>query len=181
MKIIKPWMAVGALVVAGGLLTACGSSGGMKDATSDPDQMKEMIEQGAAGEESIKCVGSDEDLDGQFFFAPEDRFRFDVQEDGDAPSVLSTGDEVFMWVDGEGTGATFAGAEAQLFQQVMIGEMFGDLDSSDMENMDECGIYTGGDGVFSKPGKVDFVTIESDADFAELEDSAPKLVELMFS
>lgn len=79
-------------------------------------------------------------------------------------------------------GATASwGPEAQIFQTMMIEEPFVDLTSSDMDDFEECGIYTGGDGVFSKPGKVDFLTIESDADFVELEDSAPKLVELLFS
>lgn len=179
-KNVKSWTAVGALVAAGALLTACGSSGDMKDATSDAAGMTELIEQGLAGEKTIKCVGGDDDVQGRFFIASSEKFRFDIEEDGDAPSVLSTGDEVFMWIDGEGTGATVSGGEAELFQAVMVDEVFGDLSSSDLDEMDECGVYTGGDGVFQAPGKVDFVTVESDADFAELEESAPKLVDLMF-
>ncbi len=179
MKDIKPWMAVGALVAAGGLLVACGSSGGMTDATSDPEEMAELVEQGLAGEETVTCVVSGTD-EGTVYLASEEQFRFDGEVDGESPSMVSTGDEVFIWVDGEDTGASLSGAEVPLFQAMMVDEIFGELSASDAGDIDECGVYTGGDGVFSKPDKVDFLTIESDADFAELEDSAPRLVDLMF-
>lgn len=180
-KNMKPWLAVGSLVAAGALLVACGSSDDIKDGATDAAGMKELIEQGLAGEKTIKCVGGDDDVEGRFYIASDEKFRFDIKEDGDAPSVLSNGDEVFMWVDGESAGVTMGGAEAQLFQSVMVDEVFGDLSSADLDEMDECGVYTGGDGVFQAPGKVDFVTVESDADFAQLEDTAPKLIDLMFS
>src|SRR5699024_2766029 len=107
MKDIKPWMAVGALVAAGGLLVACGSSGGMTDATSDPEEMAELVEQGLAGEETVTCVVSGTD-EGTVYLASEEQFRFDGEVDGESPSMVSTGDEVFIWVDGEDTGASLS-------------------------------------------------------------------------
>ncbi len=202
------WTGVGVMLLAAAVLAACGSGDGAAGGQASPGparpgspglggdrpttttaapvtatesaEMWALIEQGLSGEETITCVVSGDDGAGRFYLASDRMFRFDLTGGSDIPSVVSTGTDVFVWVEGEDTGIGIPRAEVQMFQDTMIEEIFGELSASDTGEIDECRTYTGV-GVFAPPRDVGFVTIESEADFAELEESAPNLVDLMFS
>ncbi len=176
----KTVIGVAAGMAAGALLVACGSSSEMVDVATDEAGMRALIEQGLAGEETIMCVGGDGEVDGEFYIAAQDRFRFDIDENDYAPSVLSADDREYVWVPGEDTGVTTSGAGREMFEWLTADHKIVDLASSELDVMDECGVYTGGDEVFQAPDEIDFVTVDASADVVELRESSPRLVELLF-
>lgn len=190
---MKRWAAIGALAAAGVVLVGCGSgsSADMKDVVTDDRAALALIEKGLAGEETVKCVVKDDGDDVTLHIGSERRIQSTVKENGDDVSALFVGDEMYMWVEGEDAGFTVSGAEVDVQRAAIVEEMKTELRSIDLTSGDAggrgdagdfgCGVYTGGDDAFTAPSSVDFISLESASDLLKLEESAPKLVEILNS
>lgn len=162
----RPLMAMGAVIAAGAMITACGSDGG---STATGADAQKMVESAADGDGAVECLVSDEDVEGVVYIKG-DKFRFDgvgteeavVEQDdqfdvfgaGDEISMLHTGGMVYIWETGGSEGMVM---DVSDFSDDELPFDIDDLEDSDAFDDMECKPYKGSDKVFEVPGDVEFM------------------------
>lgn len=162
----RPLMAMGAVIAAGAVITACGSDGG--GTVSGADAQK-MVENAADGDGAVECAISDEDMEGVVYIRGKE-FRLDgvvtedaAVEEGDQLdmfsaageiSMLHTGGMVYMWEPGATDGVVMDVSE---FSDDDLPFDIDELEDSDEFDDMECKPYKGSDKVFQVPGDVEFM------------------------
>lgn len=192
----RPLMAMGAVIAAGAMITACGSDGG---GTATGADAQKMVERAADGDGAVECLVSDEDMEGVVYIRGKE-FRldgvmteetvadqddqFDMFGAGGEISMLHTDGMIYMWEPGASEGIVM---DISDFSDDDLPFDIDELEDSDEYDDMECKPYKGSDKVFQVPGDVEFMDfgamfadIFGGEEFADIFDD-PELAELFDS
>lgn len=170
---IRPIMAMGAVLAAGAMITACGSDGGGGafgggggGETVTGDEAQELVRTAVEDDKAVECTFADDEMEGVFYVKGRDLMRmdgeatetvetqdddqFDMFTDSGEISMLTVGGKAYMWEPGGSEGMVMDLSE---FQDEEMPLDFDELEDS--EEL-ECKPYKGGDKVFQAPSDVDF-------------------------
>lgn len=163
----RPIMAMGAVIAAGAMITACGSDGGGGGSTVTGDEAQQLVRTAVDDDKAVECAFADDDMEGVFYVKGRDLMRmdgevtetvevedadeFDMFTDSGKISMLTADGMAYIWEPGGSEGMVMDISE---FQDEEMPLDFDELEDS--EEL-ECKSYKGGDKVFQVPDDVDFM------------------------